>query len=100
MSEGDEVVPAEEPGERKPLDLLVWDAPNIDMTLANVIGARPSASSRPRFDAVAKWLLAAKAPTEMAAPRRASCGRSKKTLIGLTYSIKNLFMYNHILCEF
>lgn len=49
------------PGEdgRRPLDLLVWDAPNIDMTLANVIGARPSATSRPRFDAVARWLLAA-----------------------------------------
>jgi len=40
------------------LDLLVWDAPNIDMTLSNVIGGRPSAQSRPRFDAVAKWLLA------------------------------------------
>jgi uncharacterized protein len=47
------------PEDRPPLDLLVWDAPNIDMTLANVIGARPSASSRPRFDAVARWLLAA-----------------------------------------
>jgi uncharacterized protein len=47
------------PDGRQPLDLLVWDAPNIDMTLANVIGARPSASSRPRFDAVARWLLAA-----------------------------------------
>jgi len=43
---------------RPELDLLVWDAPNIDMTLANVIGARPSAASRPRFDAVARWLLA------------------------------------------
>ena len=43
--------------ERLELDLLVWDAPNIDMTLSNVIGGRPSASSRPRFDAVAKWLL-------------------------------------------
>ncbi|HEX8498176.1 MAG TPA: NYN domain-containing protein [Actinomycetales bacterium] len=40
------------------LDLLVWDAPNIDMTLSNVIGARPSPSSRPRFDAVARWLVA------------------------------------------
>jgi putative heme uptake system protein len=49
---------APEDGERRPLDLLVWDAPNIDMTLANVIGARPSATSRPRFDAVARWLLA------------------------------------------
>ncbi|MCD5313879.1 NYN domain-containing protein [Kineosporia babensis] len=45
-------------GERTELDLLVWDAPNIDMTLSNVIGGRPSAQSRPRFDAVAKWLLA------------------------------------------
>src|SRR3954466_2994790 len=47
------------PGEPPELGLLVWDAPNIDMTLANVIGARPSASSRPRFDAVARWLLQA-----------------------------------------
>ena len=39
----------------QPLDLLVWDAPNIDMTLSNVIGARPSPASRPRFDAVARW---------------------------------------------
>jgi uncharacterized protein len=44
--------------DRPELDLLVWDAPNIDMTLSNVIGGRPSASSRPRFDAVARWLLA------------------------------------------
>jgi uncharacterized protein len=35
----------------------VWDAPNIDMTLANVIGGRPTPSSRPRFDAVGRWLL-------------------------------------------
>lgn len=39
------------------LDLLVWDAPNIDMTLANVIGARPSPASRPRFDAIARWFV-------------------------------------------
>ena len=43
--------------ERPELDLLVWDAPNIDMTLSNVIGGRPTPSSRPRFDAVARWLL-------------------------------------------
>ncbi|NLT53344.1 MAG: NYN domain-containing protein [Actinomycetales bacterium] len=42
---------------RPELDLLVWDAPNVDMTLANVIGGRPTPSSRPRFDAVARWLL-------------------------------------------
>lgn len=41
-----------------PLHLLVWDAPNIDMTLSNVIGGRPTPASRPRFDAVARWLLA------------------------------------------
>ena len=52
-------------GERLELDLLVWDAPNIDMTLSNVIGGRPSASSRPRFDAVAKWLLAAAGDREV-----------------------------------
>jgi putative heme uptake system protein len=45
--------------ERTALDLLVWDAPNVDMTLSNVIGGRPTPSSRPRFDAVARWLLAA-----------------------------------------
>ena len=44
--------------DRRELDLLVWDAPNVDMTLSNVIGARPTPSSRPRFDAVARWLLA------------------------------------------
>ena len=44
--------------QRQPLDLLVWDAPNIDMTLSNIIGARPSPASRPRFDAVARWLVA------------------------------------------
>ncbi len=41
----------------RPLDLLVWDAPNIDMTLSNVIGGRPTPASRPRFDAVARWLV-------------------------------------------
>src|SRR3954463_14431921 len=45
--------------ERSELDLLVWDAPNVDMTLSNVIGGRPTPASRPRFDAVARWLLAA-----------------------------------------
>ena len=53
---GDAVVPAAGPGTE--LDLLVWDAPNVDMTLAGVIGGRPTPASRPRFDAVARWLLA------------------------------------------
>src|SRR5262245_26003885 len=48
--------PAAGPGTE--LDLLVWDAPNVDMTLAGVIGGRPTPASRPRFDAVARWLLA------------------------------------------
>lgn len=46
------------PAQLAELDLLVWDAPNIDMTLSNVIGGRPTPASRPRFDAVARWLLA------------------------------------------
>lgn len=45
--------------ERRDLDLLVWDAPNIDMTLSNVIGAKPSPASRPRFDAIARWFVQA-----------------------------------------
>ena len=43
---------------RSELDLLVWDAPNVDMTLSNVLGGgRPDPRLRPRFDAVARWLL-------------------------------------------
>jgi uncharacterized protein len=45
--------------DRPELDLLVWDAPNVDMTLSNVIGGRPTPASRPRFDAVARWMIAA-----------------------------------------
>ena len=49
---------AAEDGRARPaLDLLIWDAPNIDMTLSTVIGARPTASSRPRFDAIAAWFV-------------------------------------------
>ena len=51
-------VPAAPAGSpRPPLDLLIWDAPNIDMTLSTVIGARPTAASRPRFDAIAAWFV-------------------------------------------
>ena len=42
---------------RPALDLLIWDAPNIDMTRSTVIGARPTAASRPRFDAIAAWFV-------------------------------------------
>src|SRR3954464_6981382 len=59
MSDGDTAPEAGGPERRRRPDLRVGGAPNIDMTLANVIGARPSATSRPRFDAVARWLLAA-----------------------------------------
>ncbi|MDO4929244.1 MAG: NYN domain-containing protein [Corynebacterium sp.] len=38
--------------------LLVWDAPNMDMTLSSIIGARPSGAQRPRFQALGRWLLA------------------------------------------
>ncbi len=56
------------------LDLLVWDAPNIDMTLANVIGARPTAASRPRFDAIAAWFVdGAGDPTAPGAPEVEAC---------------------------
>src|SRR3954454_6023346 len=54
------VLPAPAPAEgrqRPALDLLIWDAPNIDMTLSTVIGARPTAASRPRFDAIAAWFV-------------------------------------------
>lgn len=38
--------------------LLVWDAPNIDMGLGAILGSRPMAAHRPRFDAIGRWLLA------------------------------------------
>lgn len=37
--------------------LLVWDAPNIDMGLGAILGGRPTAAYRPRFDAIGRWLL-------------------------------------------
>jgi uncharacterized protein len=42
------------PGKRV---LLVWDAPNMDMSLGSLLGARPTSAYRPRFDAVGRWLL-------------------------------------------
>lgn len=41
----------------EPLDLLVWDAPNVDATLAQIIQARPTQSNRPRYDAIASWFV-------------------------------------------
>jgi uncharacterized protein len=53
----DPAAQAPEARPRPALDLLIWDAPNIDMTLSTVIGARPTAASRPRFDAIAAWFV-------------------------------------------
>ncbi|MDA3640482.1 NYN domain-containing protein [Mycobacterium xenopi] len=47
--------------------LLVWDAPNLDMGLGSILGRRPTALERPRFDALGRWLLARTA--ELAASR-------------------------------
>src|SRR3712207_2173636 len=59
---------------RPALDLLIWDAPNIDMTLSTVIGARPTAASRPRFDAIAAWFVdAAGDPGAPDAPEVEAC---------------------------
>jgi putative heme uptake system protein len=44
------------PGARRVL--LVWDAPNLDMGLGSILGRRPTALERPRFDALGRWLLA------------------------------------------
>ena len=38
--------------------LLIWDAPNLDMGLGAILGGRPTAAHRPRFDALGRWLLA------------------------------------------
>ncbi|WP_369052964.1 NYN domain-containing protein [Kineococcus terrestris] len=50
---------------RRDLDLLVWDAPNIDMTLSAILGSRPASSDRPRFDAIARWFLSEAADHEV-----------------------------------
>ena len=47
--------------------LLVWDAPNLDMGLGAILGGRPTAAHRPRFDALGRWLLTRTA--ELAADR-------------------------------
>ena len=37
--------------------LLIWDAPNMDMGLGAILGGRPTAAHRPRFDAIGRWLV-------------------------------------------
>ena len=43
--------------ETTPTSLLIWDAPNLDMGLGAILGSRPTAAHRPRFDAIGRWLL-------------------------------------------
>ncbi|HYZ67181.1 MAG TPA: NYN domain-containing protein, partial [Mycobacterium sp.] len=45
------------PAESSARVLLVWDAPNLDMGLGSILGGRPTAAHRPRFDALGRWLL-------------------------------------------
>lgn len=37
--------------------LLVWDAPNIDMTIANIIDDKPTAKERPDLKVLGDWLV-------------------------------------------
>jgi putative heme uptake system protein len=48
--------------------LLVWDAPNLDMGLGSILGGRPTAAHRPRFDALGRWLLHQTADLSAARP--------------------------------
>jgi uncharacterized protein len=52
--------------ERPDRVLLVWDAPNMDMSLGSLLGARPTSAFRPRFDAVGRWLLDVAGPDAVA----------------------------------
>ena len=54
------------PGARRAL--LVWDAPNLDMGLGSILGRRPTALERPRFDALGRWLLARTAEVAAGCP--------------------------------
>jgi putative heme uptake system protein len=49
--------PETTPDPERARTLLVWDAPNMDMSLGSLLGARPTSAFRPRFDAVGRWLL-------------------------------------------
>jgi uncharacterized protein len=66
MAPSDDAMPSTAPAVRRVL--LVWDAPNLDMGLGSILGRRPTALERPRFDALGRWLLARTA--EVAANRQ------------------------------
>ena len=40
----------------KDFSLLIWDAPNVDMTLGRILGGKPVNGQRPRFDHLSRWL--------------------------------------------
>ena len=46
----------------------MWDAPNLDMGLGSILGRRPTALERPRFDALGRWLLARTAEVSWVRP--------------------------------
>ncbi|MDT5235455.1 MAG: putative heme uptake system protein, partial [Mycobacterium sp.] len=56
------------PAEATARVLLVWDAPNLDMGLGSILGGRPTAAHRPRFDALGRWLLSRTAELSDANP--------------------------------
>ncbi len=56
--------PVAPPGSAPSLTLLVWDAPNLDMGLAGLLGRQPKGEERPRFDAIARWLVDNAAPED------------------------------------
>lgn len=47
---------ASKPAERSAKRLLVWDAPNIDVTIGELLGHKPCRAQRPNFEALADWL--------------------------------------------
>lgn len=57
MSLTEAIGPEADPGPAPQRALLVWDAPNLDMGLGSILGRRPTALERPRFDALGRWLL-------------------------------------------
>ena len=42
--------------------VLAWDAPNIDMTLSQLLGRRPGSGDRPDMRAVLRWLADRRQP--------------------------------------
>jgi uncharacterized protein len=64
-SDGD---PADHPQAGAKRVLLVWDAPNVDMGLGAILGGRPNAAQRPRFDALGRWLLTRTAQLALGRP--------------------------------